>query len=436
MMQISGIVGELMEMNQTKFERVKTSLRVGMFLALRDIKQANIWTTGLIMFVMTLTFLNLNVVSGILVGLIQGSEEANKTHYTGDIIITPFLDRAYIEQSRDIEKIVETIPGYVAHTARYTEGGKIEEDYRKTLEPNQTISNASGLVAGIDPLQEDKVTGLSGLIVEGDYLEPGDSNYILIGSSLLYKYTPVESPGFQTLKETTVGSKVRLTVAGNQREFIVKGIVLSKVGDVDSRVYMIDSELRKLIGRTDLNVDEIVVSLENPAMADSAKLALIASGVDKSARVQTWVEAQPKFLKDIKATFALLGNVIGSIGLAVASITIFIVIFVNAITRRRYIGILKGIGITKSAILFSYVIQSLFYSIAGVGFGMLIIFGFLKPFIAAHPINFPFSDGILVATLSGTLIRAFILFIATIVAGFIPARIVIRQNTLSAILGR
>ena len=425
-----------MEINQTKFEKIKTSMRVGYFLATRDIKQSNKWTTLLIRLVMTLTCFNLNVVSGILVGLIQGSEEANKTHYTGDIIITPFLDRAYIEQSRDVEKIIETLPGYVAHTARYTEGGKVEENYRQTLEPNQIISSASGLVAGIDPIQEDKVTGLSTLIEDGSYLEPGDSNSILIGSSLLFKYTPVESPGFQTLKDTTVGSKVKLTINGNQREFVVKGVVLSKVGDVDSRIYMLDSELRKLIGRTDLNVDEIVVALEDPSMADSAKAALIASGVGDVARVQTWIEAQPKFLKDIKVTFALLGNVIGSIGLAVASITIFIVIFVNAITRRRYIGILKGIGITKSAILFSYVLQSLFYSFAGVGLGMLIIFGFLKPFIAAHPINFPFSDGILVATISGTLIRAFILFIATIIAGFIPARIVIRQNTLSAILGR
>jgi hypothetical protein len=42
----------------------------------------------------------------------------------------------------------------------------------------------------------------------------------------------------------------------------------------------------------------------------------------------------------------------------------------------------------------------------------------------------------LVATISGTFMRAGILLAATIVAGYIPARIVIRQNTLSAILGR
>ena len=73
---------------------------------------------------------------------------------------------------------------------------------------------------------------------------------------------------------------------------------------------------------------------------------------------------------------------------------------------------------------------------SGVVLGMIIVFAFLKPYIAAHPINFPFSDGILVATFSGTMIRAAILLIATVVAGYIPAKIVIRGNTLDAILGR
>ena len=67
---------------------------------------------------------------------------------------------------------------------------------------------------------------------------------------------------------------------------------------------------------------------------------------------------------------------------------------------------------------------------------MILIFALIKPYFANNPINFPFSDGILVATLGGTLIRAFILLVTTMIAGYIPARIVIKQNTLSAILGR
>src|SRR6056297_3728964 len=51
-------------------------LRIGFLLGFRQIQRANYWTTALIIFVMMLTFLNLIAVSGILVGLIAGSERA------------------------------------------------------------------------------------------------------------------------------------------------------------------------------------------------------------------------------------------------------------------------------------------------------------------------------------------------------------------------
>jgi hypothetical protein len=60
------------------------NLRVGWFLAKRDIKRANIWTTTLIVSVMVFTFLNLVVVAGILVGLIEGSENSAKEYGTGN----------------------------------------------------------------------------------------------------------------------------------------------------------------------------------------------------------------------------------------------------------------------------------------------------------------------------------------------------------------
>lgn len=420
----------------SRLSKLKVATKVGAFLAYRDIKGANKWTTSLIVFVMTLTFLNLIVISGILVGLIEGSVEANKKKYTSDIIISPFLDKEYIENSVDVEKIVETIPGFDAMTARYAIGGKVESNYKQTLLPGQKINSVSGIVAGIDPVAENRVTGLSHYLKEGSYLTSDDTDKILIGSDLLYKYTPIESPSFTTLKDVEIGSRVRVSINGNQKEYYIKGIVKGKVGDIDQRIFMVDNELRKMSGRSDFNVDEIAVKLTSGSSIPLAKEALVKSGVGENGRIQTAEEAQPKFLKDIQATFSILGNVIGSVGLVVASITIFIVIFVNAITRRRYIGILKGIGIDSTAILVSYMIQSLFYALSGVILGTFVVFGLLKPYFDANPINFPFSDGILVATISGTAIRALVLFIATVIAGYIPARIVIRQNTLNAILGR
>ncbi len=423
-------------LNQGKWKDFKVAVSVGFFLAYREIKRANKWTTLLIVFVMMLTFLNLVVISGILVGLIEGSENANRDLYTSDIIISPLTEREYIRESSRIEGIVKSAPGFSALTTRYVEGGTVISNYKDTLRPDETYNKAGGSFVGINPLNEDAVTGLSETVVEGEYLESGDTDSILIGSSLLFEYTPIESPGFTVLKNVDIGSRVKVIVNGNEREMFVKGILKSKVGEVDARVFMLEGELRKMIGRSDLNVDEIAVDVSETYSPDAFKDYLLSRGVGEYAKVQTWLDAQPKFLKDIKMTFALLGNVISSIGLVVASITIFIVIFVNAITRRRYIGILKGIGVTKSAIEISYVLQALFYATIGVLLGMMLVFFVLKPGIAANPIDFPFSDGILVATIPGTMLRALILFVATLIAGYIPAYIVIKQNTLNAILGR
>lgn len=409
---------------------------VGCFLAKRDIKRANPWTTLLIVMVMMFTFLNLVVVSGILIGLIEGSENSAREYGAGDIIVSSFINKSYIENTPEVIDIIKSIPDYKSHTVRYTTSARVESDYRSTLGPGELRDGAGGVFTGIDVKQEENFSGLSKFIVRGEMLNPTDSDSVLIGKNLLYEFTPIEAPGFQTLKNVQIGSRVRITVGNNSKEYFVKGIIASKVDDFDSTIIALDSEVRKLSGQNDLNADGISIKINNKGNDFLMKEFLLNSGVGKYARVQTFDEAMPKFLTDMKNTFGILGNAISGIGLVVACITIFIVIFVNAITRRRYIGILKGIGINKKAILYSYMMQAIIYAVLGIILGIFLVFVIIKPYFAANPINFPFSDGILVATVPGTLQRALVLLVATIIAGYIPARIVVKQNTLSAILGR
>ncbi len=196
------------------------------------------------------------------------------------------------------------------------------------------------------------------------------------------------------------------------------------------------SELRTLLGRSDQNVAQIALRLTPESDPDAFKSLLLRSGIGEKAKVQTFADSIPNGVADIKTTFAMLGNGFSSIGLVVAAITIFIVIFINAVTRRKFIGILKGIGIAGEAIEISYVFQSLFYAIIGSTIGVLVLYAFLVPFVAAHPINFPFSDGILVAPVGDTAIRIFLLVLTTVVAGYLPSRMIVRRNTLDSILGR
>ncbi len=417
------------------FSNLGLNIRIGFFLALRQIRRASLWTTSLIVFVMVLTFLNLVVVSGILVGLIQGAVNQARSEFTSDVIISTLDDKKYIENSPNILALIKSLPEIEAMSARYSEGVILEANY-KTRKETDKPNTAGAQIFGINPENEDAVTRLSSSVSEGSYLAPGDYDQVIVGQFLLSQYVPVDDPNLAALDNVEVGTKIRITVGGVTREVRVKGIIKSKVDALTRNVFMVDSQFRSMIGRNDGNIDQVAVLLKNGADPIFVKEKLKRSGVTQFAQVQTFEDAQPQFLKDIIDTFNMLGFAFGSIGLVVASITIFIVIFINALTRRKYIGIMKGIGIDGGAIRLSYVFQSIFYALLGSVIGLAFVYGFLVPFVGEHPIDFPFSDGILVAPIDETLFRVGLLVFSTIIAGYIPAWMIIRRNTLDSILGR
>ena len=249
-------------------------------------------------------------------------------------------------------------------------------------------------IAGIDPLKEDEITNLSKIIIEGEYLDESSSNEILIGSKLLEKYSRVVEPGATTLKNVEVGDKVRLKIEDVRKEFTVKGIVKSKVELVSSRIFMLDSQLRGIIlNRPNAGANEVVALLDSGTTPEEITNHFKNSEYKENAQFQTWEESQGSFFKDIQLTFSILGNVIGSIGLMVATITVFIVIFINALTRKRYIGILKGIGVDSKAIEISYVVQSFIFAFVGSGIGIFILFVYLVPFLLLIQLTSLFQMG-------------------------------------------
>ncbi|MCA9366108.1 hypothetical protein KC722_00860 [Candidatus Kaiserbacteria bacterium] len=412
------------------------SLRIGLLLGLRQIQRASIWTTALIIFVMMLTFLNLVVVSGVLVGLITGAERAVRNESLGDIILSEPTGEKTIIETNSIVSSFASYPEIDSYSIRYKSNAVLEANYKERRNLNTERDIATVNVTGIDPALEDNMSHISDDVVRGEYLDPNEEGYILIGYYYLEESADKFGDVFDTLGIKNPGETVRLTVGDISKEFVVKGIIESKVDDVSLNTYIPEREFRRLFGRIDQNADQRVIRVKSGYSEDDLKKAFVTNGLNAYAKIQTFEEGKPKFITDIKATMNLLGTFIGSIGLVVASITIFIIIFINALSRRRHIGILKGIGIERQAIEIAYVIQAAFYALAGSALGALLIYGFLIGYFERNPIAFPFSDGVLVAPANETLLRFIVLFITTLVAGFIPAWMIVRQNTLNAILGR
>ncbi|HRY31177.1 MAG TPA: FtsX-like permease family protein [Candidatus Paceibacterota bacterium] len=385
---------------------------------------------------MILTFLNLVVVSGLLVGLIEGAVVTIREHYISDIFISKLKEKNYIEDSQNIIATLQNIPGVSSFSPRYLVSGIIEANYQDRTDFNNLPEETAAIIAGIDFEKENAVTGLGSLIVEGEYLDNDDFDQVIVGAMLLDRYLDIDSPSFTVLRDVEIGSKIKLKIGDEAREVTVKGITRGKADEIDRRVFINDKQLRNMIGRSDLNVGEISIAVDDQYKPEFVRDVLLQNGFGRYARIQTFDEAQPKFIIDMKNTFALLGTIISSIGLIVAAITIFIVIFINAITRRKYIGIMKAIGTNGRSIELAYVFQSLIYAIVGSVIGLILVYVVLVPYFNGNPIDFPFSDGILVAPALVTMIRVCVLIVVTALAGYIPARIIVTKNTLDSILGR
>lgn len=421
---------------RTSINNFVNDVTVGRFLATHELKRNNPWSTMLIIFVMSLTFFNMVLMGGILTGLADGMMNSFKTYYSSDILIKPASNKLFISQTSLLYTLLKSLPSYKGSSFRYTTPAILENEDQIKINASDIGQRVSSTLVGINSTQEDEVTGISSKIILGEFLNEYDTNGVVLGKNLLSQYSQGSSTE-PRLENVRIGSKLKLIIGPINSEVFIKGIVDTGNSTVDSRIFIPESTMRLLINNSSLNANEIAILLLQYSDKNEAKGYIRDNfSYNNDIAIETAEEALPKTISDMKKTFSMLGNIVGMISLIVGAITIFIVIFVNAITRRKYIGIMKGIGISARAIEISYVIQSIFYAVSGILLASLIITWFLAPWFEIHPLKFPVTEGKLAISSTGLTIRGIILTFTAFISGFIPAWMVTKQNTLDAILGR
>ncbi len=411
--------------------------RVAVFLAFRYIARTSKWQTLLVIFVMMLTFLNLVAINGVLVGLIDGALKDYNSYYTGDLFISQLPEKDSIEHAGSVRAILKRNEDVVAFSERIIANGVLKANFQRIVsQPNKSPDSTGVTIAGIDINNENLVTDLEKKMAEGEFLTEGDDNGIVIGQLLIERYFPSEI-GLGTVSNVYTGDKVRLTIGDIERTFTVRGILATKADATDHRVFILNTELKEMLNmRGSLVADEFAVRVKDGVDPKVVQRSILSYGVGSHALVRTTGESIGEFLDEIRDTFKIIGNIIGGISVIAASITIFIIVFITAITRRKFIGILKAIGVSGSAIELSYVMLSMFYSFVGISIGVAILYLFLLPHFTQNPIDFPFSDGILSVSPFDTISRSVTLILTTVIAGYVPARMIVKKNTLDSILGR
>ncbi|HAS80420.1 MAG: ABC transporter permease protein [Candidatus Nomurabacteria bacterium GW2011_GWE1_32_28] len=408
----------------------RIDIKTAFFIAYKTIVKGHKSTVALIVFILSLSFFNLMFVSGFLYGFSDGIMKSMIDNATAHIILMPQevpTSKSFIFDQDAVIAEISSIPGVVGAVRHYQLGGTLV--YDKNNDGNFKYSSAQ--IIGINQAEEKKIISLNKAIVSGEFPDDLKNDEIVLGANL--------SGGFGTkqtkdLGGATVGSKLQINYSnGTTRTYTIVGIFsLSMVGSVASTAFISDSEAEKVLG-TYNNASEILIRVDLEKNTLEQYMARI-QGLFPNLKLEKYT-TRLSTVGILITAFNLIAVIVSIISIIVSAITIFVMIYINALSKRRQIGILKAIGIKENIIEVSYIFQSIFYSILGIVGGLLVIFLIVIPIMAVKPIAMPFGNAVLVYTSFGITINIVSLIIAGILAGYLPAKIVARENILKSIWG-
>ena len=405
------------------------SLEVALFLGFKSIIRGNKATLALMVFIMSLAFVNLVFISSILYGIIAALNKQVATNVVSNIVIDPQEEpvrKDYIIHARALMDRLGAIPGVTATARHYKLAGAIAYDKEK----NGKLKVVSGEIIGIDPGREKEISRISQNIVDGRYLEELDNDSILLGSAQAGGYGGDEE--FRSLGGAKAGDKVVITFSnGAVREYKIKGVFKINFNLADRLAFITGREAESVLSVHD-SASQILVRTDTLGSEDEYTGQIRSLAPD--LRVRKWSDYMGG-LSGVSTSFQIITLIISAIGLAVAAITIFILIYVNTVSRRRQIGILKAIGIEQNIVIYSYILQALFYASSGVIIGSVSVFYLIEPYFAAHPLPLPIGETRMVLDKMRIIYNIVSLMIAALIAGLIPSWRAAREDILKAIWG-
>jgi len=402
-------------------------LKISFFLARKSIVKGNKSTIVLTILIMALAYINLVFISSILMGILKTMDTQAVNNQFANIVIEPEEDETYIKQVKSIQTKIDSIPGVIGSSAHYVVGAVFSFDKNKD---GKNVKTQSYQLKSIAPEEEMRTTDIYKNMVAGSYLDESDRDKILIGREVSGKY----GSNFENQAlGADVGDKITLSFKnGIQREYEIKGIFFSKYIDADMMAFVTKKEMESVLNLND-RASEIIIRTNDSGDEGRYINEIRKLGIIKE-KIKPWQDYMG-MSKSISESLGTIRFMVSLIGLVVAGITIFIVIFISVVNKKKQIGILKAIGMNENIIIKSYIIQALFYAICGVGMGLMITYFIIIPYFENNPLDFPMGPVSLVATFEDHAINTFSLMTAAIIAGFIPSWQVTREDIVKAIWG-
>ena len=371
------------------------------------------WTLALTTLLVAVAFINLAFASSLLTGITHAIEHQVKSLMVGEI----YLD------AKEPGKFIANADEKVAAIKRI-DGVRMADkvlSFDTLLVSGDAYTRAA--VNVVDPKTFGETLDIEKHIESGAFLKNDDE--IVLGSRLLVR---------TALDGAKVGDTISMKINGKDVKVKVGGISNTKYIYADDAVYISRALWQKISGEANSTAATMIIVRAANGKDNEVKKAL-ENLKYTHVRIHDWRDAA-SYMDTISGSFISLDAIMLLVGVIIAAVTIFIVIYVDIINKRRQIGIQRAIGVKPRVIVFSYILLSLFYAVCGVAAGLAIFFGGLVPFFLAHPFRLPIADVTLYVSPPQLVFRAEIVLVVAIISGAIPAIMASRMKMLDAILGR
>ena len=396
-------------------------LKVAFLLALRSLQRGSRSSVLLTILIIGMCFTNMIFLPGLFNGIGQSITKQVVDYEVGNVLVSPKSGDQYVSDLGATLDLINGMPGVERATPHFTKGA--------TLKYRQRILGVS--VRAISPNDEKYVSPLYTKMIAGSYLGQDDTGEVIIGKPIAGDPSVRQEDEFQSsLGGVRVGDSITIDYGnGYVKDYRVKGIYYTGWSQADSAIYVTYTDMALADPKAVDNADYITVKAKPGYSETFIKNELIQYGV--TPKVQTTADLLSKSMGRALQSFAIINMVSLIVSIIITTVVLFIVITIKTINSRRQIGILKAIGVDKEVIMHNYGFQVIILGILGILLGILIT-SVMAVYMAANPIVTPEWSATLYITPMDLLINSVILFCAAVVAGYVPAYQVSREDIQTA----
>ncbi|MEK6983501.1 MAG: FtsX-like permease family protein [Nanoarchaeota archaeon] len=377
--------------------------------------------------ILSFSFVNIVFFTSFNKGLEETVNNELRTYVLGDIIIEPEGGdevtkgqggEEIIENADEIVSKIRALPGIAGVSKRL--------GLRATIAKKGKLG--IGRLIAIIPEEDYPVSSLEPTIFEGSSIGRYEKNGVLMG---------VESAGFpwsRTLTQGTgisvkVGDEVEITFDSQfKKNYTVMGMFDTRYFESDFFTLINEKEIPESLGLKN-KATSLMITVDDRSKLQEYKRDILNLGMH--VKVSIWDE-KAGFGQQVAKSLGVIQIVMFVAGIVIASVTIFITIYVNILNRMKFIGIMRAIGISRFAIIVSYLIETLFYCVAGIFVGLGITLAIIR-YLTIQPLDLPLGLVTPVATTSNIVFGSLSIVIASLISAFIPTYIVTGKNIIYTI---